>query len=30
MIIVTGNAASAIAKRNAILAGVPNAVWRRA
>lgn len=30
MIIVTGNAASAIAKRNAILAGVPKAVWRRA
>lgn len=30
MIIVTGNAASSIAKRNAILAGVPKAVWRRA
>jgi hypothetical protein len=30
MIIVTGNAASAIAKRNAILAGVPKAVWRKA
>lgn len=30
MIIVTGNAASAIAKRNAILGAVPKAVWRRA
>lgn len=30
MIIVTGNAASSIAKRNAILAGVPKAVWRKA
>lgn len=30
MIIVTGNAACAIAKRNAILAGVPKAVWRKA
>jgi hypothetical protein len=30
MIIVTGNAACAIARRNAILAGVPKAVWRRA
>ena len=30
MIIVTGNAAAAIAKRNAILAGVPRAVWRKA
>jgi hypothetical protein len=30
MIIVTGNAACAIAKRNAILAGVPKAVWRAA
>jgi hypothetical protein len=30
MIIVTGNAAASIAKRNAILAGVPKAVWRRA
>jgi hypothetical protein len=30
MIIVTGNAACAIAKRNAILGGVPKAVWRRA
>lgn len=30
MIIVTGNAASAIAKRNAILGGVPKAVWRKA
>lgn len=30
MIIVTGNAATSIAKRNAILSGVPKAVWRRA
>jgi hypothetical protein len=30
MIIVTGNAAAAIAKRNAILGGVPKAIWRRA
>ena len=30
MIIVTGNAAAAIAKRNAILGGVPRAVWRKA
>lgn len=30
MIIVTGNAASSIASRNAILAGVPRAVWRKA
>lgn len=30
MIIVTGNAACAIAKRNAILAGVPKPVWRKA
>lgn len=30
MIIVTGNAACAIAKRNAILGGVPKAVWRKA
>jgi hypothetical protein len=30
MIIVTGNAACAIAKRNAILGGVPKAVWRQA
>jgi hypothetical protein len=30
MIIVTGNAASAIAKRNAILSGVPKGVWRKA
>lgn len=30
MIIVTGNAAASIAKRNAILGGVPKAVWRRA
>lgn len=28
MIIVTGNAACSIAKRNAILGGVPKAVWR--
>lgn len=28
MIIVTGNAASSIARRNAILAAVPKAVWR--
>lgn len=30
MIIVTGNAAASIASRNAILAGVPRAVWGRA
>ena len=30
MIIVTGNAACSIAKRNAILAGVPKPVWRQA
>lgn len=30
MIIVTGNAACSIAKRNAILTGVPKAVWRKA
>jgi hypothetical protein len=30
MIVVTGNAACAIAKRNAILGSVPKAVWRRA
>lgn len=30
MIIVTGNAAASIAKRNAILAGVPNALWQEA
>ena len=30
MIVVTGNAAASIAKRNAILGGVPKAVWRRA
>lgn len=30
MIVVTGNAACAIAKRNAILGGVPKAAWRRA
>lgn len=30
MIIVTGNAACSIARRNAILAGVPKAVWRSA
>lgn len=30
MIVVTGNAACAIAKRNAILAGVPRPVWRKA
>ncbi len=30
MIIVTGNAACSIASRNAILAGVPKGVWRRA
>lgn len=30
MIIVTGNAACAIAKRNAILGGVPKGVWRQA
>lgn len=29
MIIVTGNAACSIAKRNAILAAVPKAVWRK-
>jgi hypothetical protein len=30
MIVVTGNAACAIARRNAILAGVPRGVWRKA
>lgn len=30
MIVVTGNAACAIAKRNAILGGIPKAVWRQA
>lgn len=30
MIVVTGNAACSIAKRNAILGGVPKAVWRQA
>ena len=30
MIIVTGNAACSIAKRNAVLGGVPKGVWRRA
>jgi len=30
MVVVTGNAACSIARRNAILAGVPKAVWRRA
>lgn len=30
MIMVTSNAAAAIAKRNAILGGVPKAIWRRA
>jgi len=30
MIVTTGNAACAIAKRNAILSGVPKPVWRRA
>jgi hypothetical protein len=30
MIVVTGNAACAIALRNAILGGVPKAVWRKA
>jgi len=30
MIIVTGNAACSIAKRNAILGGVPKVVWRKA
>ena len=30
MVILTGNAAASIAKRNAILAGVPKAVWRKA
>ena len=30
MIVVTGNAACAIAKRNAILGGIPKAVWRKA
>jgi hypothetical protein len=30
MIIVTGNAAASIAKRNAILGGTPKAVWRKA
>jgi hypothetical protein len=30
MVVVTGNAACSIARRNAILAGVPKAVWRKA
>lgn len=30
MVMLTGNAAASIAKRNAILAGVPKAVWRKA
>lgn len=30
MIVVTGNAACSIARRNAILAGVPRGVWRKA
>lgn len=30
MIVVTGNAAASIAKRNAILAGVPKAIWQPA
>lgn len=30
MIVVTGNAACSIAKRNAVLTGVPKGVWRRA
>lgn len=30
MIVVTGNAACSIAKRNAILGGVPKGVWRKA
>jgi hypothetical protein len=30
MIVVTGNAACAIAKRNAILGGIPKAAWRKA
>jgi hypothetical protein len=30
MIVVTGNAACAIAKRNAILGGIPKTVWRKA
>lgn len=30
MIVVTGNAACSIARRNAIIAGVPKAVWRKA
>jgi ribosome modulation factor len=30
MIVLTGNAAASIAKRNAILAAVPKAVWRKA
>jgi hypothetical protein len=30
MIVVTGNAACSIARRNAVLAGVPKAVWRKA
>ena len=30
MIVVTGNAACSIARRNAILAGVPKAIWRQA
>lgn len=29
MIVVTGNATCSIARRNAILAGVPKAIWRR-
>lgn len=30
MIVVTGNAACAIARRNAILAGIPKGIWRKA
>lgn len=30
MIVVTGNAACSIAKRNAVLAGIPKGVWRKA
>ncbi len=30
MIVVTGNAACSIAKRNAILAGIPKPIWRKA
>lgn len=30
MIVVTGNAACAIAKRNAILSGIPKGIWRKA